>query len=169
MIFLFLVYIFVRVYSFLVCECDMIRMMLFLFVFAGCIPADVNGEEMPGQNIPAVVTKVVDGDTIKVSAHIWPSVKVDTMVRIRGIDTPELRGNCPLEKELAKKAKKFVEDNLAVGSVVYLTDVEHDKYGGRAVAKVTDENKVDVGDALIKNGLARPYSGKVAKSDWCTI
>lgn len=137
-----------------------------LFIF---LSFDAYGKDVMEQDITATVLKVVDGDTIKVSAHIWLGVDVETMIRIKGIDTPELRGKCPFEKELAKKAKNFVKEKLAPDSIVYLKSVEYDKYGGRVVAKVADENKKDIGKELIKNGLARPYSGKKAKSNWCLV
>ena len=129
----------------------------------------VTGKETVKQSVPATVLKVVDGDTIKVSAHIWLGITVDTMVRIKGIDTPELRGKCPYEKQLAKEAKAFVKEKLPLGSTVYLSNVEYDKYGGRVVAKVADSNKKDIGKDLIKNGFARSYSGKTAKSNWCLV
>ena len=142
---------------------------LFAAVLGLSVPATVSAKEVMKQSVPATVLKVVDGDTIKVSARVWLGVNVETMVRINGIDTPEIRGKCPMEKELARKAKDFVKEKLPVGSLVYLSSVQSDKYGGRVVAKVADENKKDIGKQLIQNGLARPYSGKIAKSNWCII
>lgn len=138
--------------------------MLFIFVFS---TADVFSKEIISHYVPATVLRVVDGDTIVVSAHIWLGVNVETYVRIKGIDTPEIKGKCTLEKDLAVKAKMFVEESLPVGSTVYLHSTEHDKYGGRVVATVANDIYDDIGEELIKRGLAYPYTGKVKKVSWC--
>ena len=49
-----------------------------------------SGETLPGP-IPAEVLKVVDGDTLEVEARIWLGQGVQVSVRLRGVDTPELR------------------------------------------------------------------------------
>lgn len=43
--------------------------------------------------IEADVTRVIDGDTIEVSAKIWPDQRVSTKVRLNGVDTPD-KANC---------------------------------------------------------------------------
>ncbi|WP_173980368.1 thermonuclease family protein [Magnetospirillum sp. UT-4] len=63
-----------------------------------------SGDILPGP-IPATVQKVVDGDTVHVRARIRLGQDVETMVRLAGIDTPEIRGRggCPEERDLAAK------------------------------------------------------------------
>ncbi len=54
------------------------------------------------------VTSIYDGDTFRVNINSWPEVIGRRVpVRIAGIDTPEMRGKCQVEKELARKAKQF--------------------------------------------------------------
>lgn len=48
--------------------------------------------------IPAMVVKVVDGDTLNVRARIWINQELDTAVRLLGIDAPELNGACEAER-----------------------------------------------------------------------
>ena len=55
---------------------------------------------------------------------------------------------------------KFIE-----GNQVRLKSVRYGKYGGRVDATVEDDGG-DVGDAMIRAGLARPYHGKRRKP-WC--
>ncbi len=58
------------------------------------------------------------------------------------------------------------------GNKATLTQVQHDKYGGRLNATVTltiAGNKVDLGKSLIEAGYARPYFGEGPKPDWCAI
>ena len=47
------------------------------------------------------VIRVIDGDTIRVAIGIWPDEEV-TAIRVRGVDTPELKSKCPEERARAK-------------------------------------------------------------------
>ena len=42
--------------------------------------------------VNATVLRIIDGDTIHVRATIWPRQTWNGNIRLRGIDTPELRG-----------------------------------------------------------------------------
>ncbi|MCF4164336.1 thermonuclease family protein [Zavarzinia compransoris] len=121
-------------------------------------------KEMPGPFFAEVI-EVVDGDTMDVRVHIWLGQEVVTRVRLAGIDTPELRGECPAEKALAARARDMLSNLVAAGEVT-LRDVAFDKYGGRVLARVTDGEGRALGERLIAAGLARPYDGK-ARAGWC--
>lgn len=87
-------------------------------------------------------------------------------MRIRGIDTPEIKGKCELEKELAKKAKEIVEERIPIGSTIILYNVSRDKYFRiDATIILADGSYLD--KVLIDNKLAYPYMGETKKS-WCT-
>ena len=60
-------------------------------------------------SVPATVTSVYDGDTIKVEAEVWPGITWTGSVRVLGVDTPELTGKCPEEKAAAVAAREFVK------------------------------------------------------------
>lgn len=122
-------------------------------------------EEIPGP-VDAVVLKVVDGDTVRVSARIWLNQTVETLVRLKGIDTPELKAACPQEKELAAKAKALVIQSLPEGETIQLLEVEPDKYGGRVVARIQTPDGRDLSAVLITAGLAYAYEGG-RKTPWC--
>lgn len=112
----------------------------------------------------ALVLAVTDGDTFRARVEVWPSVDVVTAVRIRGIDTPELRGKCASERERAIAARERTRALLGSGDV-HLFHVEHDKYAGRVDADVK-AGGVDVAAKLISEGLARPYTGGT-RAGWC--
>ena len=121
---------------------------------------------LPGP-YPASVVSVVDGDTVKVIVKIWLGLSQEVAVRLEGIDTPETRSaKCPHERELGLKAKSFVEKLLPAGSTISLGRVSDDKYHGRVVATLRTNNGEDVGQRLLKDGLARPYHNGEKKS-WC--
>jgi len=114
----------------------------------------------------AFVTSILDGDTFKVKAEIWPDITVETSIRINGIDTPEKgwRGKCKEEKKLGARATKWAKENLP--EKVLICNIKNGKYAGRVVADVfINEDKY--ADLIIAEGLAKPYDGGT-KSDWCS-
>jgi micrococcal nuclease len=127
-------------------------------------PALLEARETLLGPIQAQVISVYDGDTITVRARIWLGQEVETRVRLDGIDTPELRGKCKGEKELAKKARDFLA-KLA-GNTVTLRNIRYGKYAGRVIARVLTEGGEDLVAALIHSGHGRPYSGS-KRQGWC--
>lgn len=126
-----------------------LRPLLALALFS--IPAAAGPIEGP---VAAEVERVIDGDTVRVTARIWVGHRVSVSVRIAGVDAPEIyRPRCAAEKERAREAKAFVEQMLGAGEVT-LFDVVNDKYGGRVVARVETPEGEDVGAALLDRGLA---------------
>jgi micrococcal nuclease len=114
---------------------------------------------------PAEVERVVDGDTLAVRVAIWLHQDLDVLVRIRGIDAPELRGRCQDEKDRAQAATVALEA-LVSGGEVALTAIEGDKYFGRVIADVATSAGENVGAALISGGYVRTYDGRKRES-WC--
>ena len=53
---------------------------------------------------PAEVERIVDGDTLAVRVAIWLEQDLNVLVRIRGIDAPELRGRCDDETDRGREA-----------------------------------------------------------------
>ena len=115
------------------------------------------------QRVPATVLSVYDGDTITVEARIWPGLTWKGGVRVRGVDTPEIRGKCAAEKAAAIAARDFVRD--AVGDTVTLAGVAHGKYARRVVADVILSDGRDLATVLIEAGYA-PYEGG-RRQEWC--
>ena len=137
--------------------------LLILFLL---LPARANAQfsNILKHPIEAKVIRVIDGDTIVVNAQIWLKQTVETSVRLRDIDAPELRGGCKEEKELAIKAKEFVEE--ATGELVTLKNVGFGKFAGRVLADVILSNGKDLAELLLENNLARLYQGDKRQS-WC--
>jgi endonuclease YncB( thermonuclease family) len=120
-------------------------------------------ETLPGP-YGAQLLEVVDGDTIRVRIRIWVDIDTETLVRIDGIDTPELRGKCDEESALARRARGLVE-SLTADAELALYDIRYGKFAGRVVARV-EAGARDVGRTLLAEGLARPYSGG-RRTGWC--
>jgi endonuclease YncB( thermonuclease family) len=111
----------------------------------------------------ALVLLVNDGDTFKARIEVWPGVEVQTAVRVRGIDTPEIKGKCQSEKDAALRARERLR-SLLTGDVS-VSNIELDKYAGRVDADVR-AGGVNVADVLVAEGLARRYNGGV-RQPWC--
>lgn len=121
-------------------------------------------EALPGP-VPARVLRVVDGDTLVVRARVWPGHQVETLVRLKGIDAPELKAGCERERALAHQARSFLEQHAAEGPV-WLSDIRFGKYAGRVLARVTVDSGADLSMQLLAVGLARAYAGG-ARLSWC--
>ncbi len=108
---------------------------------------------------------VYDGDTFFVDLEGVPDVLGKRIgVRLAGIDTPEIRGKCPLEKELAIEAREFLRE-LINGKQVELRNITRGKYF-RLVADVYVNNE-NVSNSLLASDLAVRYTGKGKRFDWC--
>ncbi|MGQ0740780.1 MAG: thermonuclease family protein [Alphaproteobacteria bacterium] len=114
--------------------------------------------------VSARVERVLDGDTIEVTATIWLEQSVNVRVRIDGVDAPELKSECAEERERALAARAFLARRIE-GAQVTLSRVAYDKYGGRVRASVSDRDG-DIAGAMIAQGLVRPYRGG-RRSSWC--
>jgi endonuclease YncB( thermonuclease family) len=88
------------------------------------LPLPALADPIPGP-ITAHVVSVYDGDTITVAAVPWPGVTIRVGVRVEGIDTPEIRGACEAEKDLAFRARDRVRE--LVGATVELRNIRHGK------------------------------------------
>ena len=128
------------------------------------VVAPAIGETIPGPVI-AEVLDVIDGDTLLVRARIWLGHKVETRVRLAGVDAPELGGACARERLLARRARDFIKTRVA-GDAVLLHDIRFGKYAGRVVARVTPSENEDLSAALLAAGLGRPYDGG-SRLSWC--
>ena len=136
-----------------------------LALLAGAVGADAK-ERLAGPFV-GTVQRVIDGDTLVVEVPVWLGLAVTTSVRLKGIDTPELRGACQREKDLALQAKRQLAGEAT--PQVRLTNIEGDKYFGRVEADVaTVPDGLSLSDAMLASGLARPYDGG-KRGDWCGL
>jgi micrococcal nuclease len=121
-------------------------------------------DALPGPVIARVI-EVIDGDSLRAVASIWPGQTVTVSVRIRGIDAPEMRSRCEDERRRAVAARERARQ--AVGAApVRLANISGGKYFGRVLADVVTASGDDLAALMLAEELARPYSGK-RRSSWC--
>jgi endonuclease YncB( thermonuclease family) len=113
----------------------------------------------------AEVLRIADGDTFEARVQVWPGIAITTKVRLRDIDTPELKARCSQERAKAEAARTRLSAILAEGSVE-LSRVGLDKFGGRIDAAASTRSTPDVSAALLQAGLGRRYAGGRRES-WC--
>jgi endonuclease YncB( thermonuclease family) len=121
--------------------------------------------------VRAELIYVIDGDTFR--AHVegvrspdWLSAsdRLGHRIRVAEIDTPELKGKCEREKQLAILAKDAAAALLKAGRTIELTDLRPDKYG-RIVASVWIDGQ-NLGAELLRQGLARAFY-VWPRREWC--
>lgn len=114
----------------------------------------------------AVYHTCYDGDTCMMSLPgIHPLFGDHLPVRLAGIDTPEMKGQCEREKQLARQARDVVRSALSQADTIHLRNASRDKYF-RIDARVI-ANGQDLSAVLIEQGLAVPYDGGTKTKDWC--
>ena len=113
------------------------------------------------------VVKVYDGDTIHIASNeircSIPGKIFRFQIRIKNIDTPEIRTKNEQEKNLGRMAKYEME-KLVLNKFVTLEEVEHETKWGRILAVVKVDG-VNVADTMLELGHAKPYNGK-HKDPW---
>jgi endonuclease YncB( thermonuclease family) len=125
-------------------------------------------KQKPGVVYDAVITRVIDGDTVAFQADFLPApLKKELSIRVFGVDTPEKghRAQCPSEAQRGEAASAFTKAQINASSNRQIVLMDWDKYGGRVLGDVVLDGK-SLRQLLIANGLAREYYGE-AKTSWC--
>jgi micrococcal nuclease len=145
----------------------MLRPILIALALLAAFPASANVANDGRYDWP--VLDIVDGDTLEVHLPGLPMELQPVKVRLRGVDTPELRGKCAAEKKMAQEARAFTQRlvgaALAAKRPIYFSRIDWDKYGGRIDADVAVDGR-SLGDMLVGAGLARRYDGG-KRMGWC--
>lgn len=117
-----------------------------------------------------VVASVYDGDTF--------TLRNGDKVRVTQLDTAEIRGACPREKDLAVEARDLVRLLVQPGIVLRLDHTignrSVDRYG-RLLRKVQLSDGRDLATVVKSTSstryrdvkLGRDYDGKTRRQSWC--
>lgn len=123
----------------------------------------------PSYLYSAVVTNVVDGDTIDCTVDLGFNTFSKERFRLYGIDTPEKTDKVAEVRALAFKATEFVK-NVTDGKTVVVESFGKDKYG-RWLAKIhVSPDQPTINEQLVSLGMARVYFGdNKAALGWDTL
>ena len=155
----------------MVARCDqgnekMKKLILLLLVLP--MLATAQPKQKSGVTYDAVITRVIDGDTVAFQADFLPApLKKELSIRVYGVDTPEkgFRAACASEAQRGEAASAFTKQAVAASTKRQVVLMDWDKYGGRVLGDVI-LNGQSLRVMLIQNGFAREYYGE-AKTSWC--
>lgn len=110
----------------------------------------------PAETIDPAAVWLIDGDTFDHDG---------VRVRIADIDTPEVRGGCAEESELAARATERMRALLDEGPFELrpIAGRDEDPYGRKL--RIVSRGGRSLGFALVAEGLAHPWVGR--KLPWC--
>ena len=143
------------------------KLLLILLILVPCL-AIAQPKQRPGVTYDAVITRVIDGDTVAFQADFLPApLKKELSIRVFGVDTPEkgFRAQCASEDQRGQAATAFTKQAIANAQKRQIVLMDWDKYGGRVLGDVL-LNGQSLRQMLIANGFAREYYGE-AKTSWC--
>ena len=143
------------------------KKLLVLLLIVPCLVLS-QPKQKPGVTYDAVITRVIDGDTVAFHAPFLPDpLKKELSIRVFGVDTPEKghRAQCESEAQRGEAASAFTKQVIAQATQRQIILMDWDKYGGRVLGDVI-LNGQSLRQMLIVNGYAREYYGE-AKTSWC--
>ena len=141
---------------------------LILLLLIVPVLATAQPKQRPGVTYDAVITRVIDGDTVAFQADFLPApLKKELSIRVYGVDTPEKghRAQCEKERLAGEAASAYTKSLLKKSRTTQIILISWDKYGGRVLGDVVIDGQ-SLRALLIQNGYACEYYGDKKKS-WC--
>lgn len=118
-----------------------------------------------GEIVVDKVTDIYDGDSFKVNINEWPAIiGKEVIIRVKGIDAPEIHGSCEKEILMAKLARQHTVNLINKAFRVELKNMQRDQYF-RILADVYVD-RTNLGNSLVTNKYAVRYTGG-KKHNWC--
>lgn len=118
----------------------------------------------------AQVLRIIDGDTLVVNIDLGFDVWIhNEVIRLNGIDAPEVRTTDPVEKffgVLAKnRVKEYLDNDGAGGTVTLMSKTFKKEKYGRVTADLKVQGQIrSLCATLISEGYAVPYHGQPKES-----
>ena len=113
-----------------------------------------------GYKTYAKCVHVYDGDTVHVVFKMPNSNECyKWIIRISGIDTPEIKSKNVNEKKTACEARDFLKSQI-LDKIIIIECLDFDKYG-RLLGElyIDNRNDVSISKQMIEKGYAKAYDG----------
>ena len=124
-----------------------------------------NKFSLNGYKTIAKCVHAYDGDTIHVVFKMPHSNEYNKwVIRMMGIDTPEIKAKNTNEKQLAVKARDFLRE-LILDKIIIIECLDFDKYGRLLGNLFIEGNDVSISNMMIEKGYAKAYDGGT-KTKW---
>lgn len=117
---------------------------------------------LEGLETEAKIYSVYDGDTVKAIFPLHDKL-YKWNCRLTGVDTPELRTRCKIEKQYGYKVRDYLREKI-LNKVVKIKCGDFDKYGRLLVEIYCNEDECNVNKWLVDNNYAFSYDGGTKKS-----
>lgn len=106
-------------------------------------------------NYKAIITEVVDGDTVTARVDLGFGIERTDRFRLYGINAPEMK----LDTKIAGEASKARLAELVLNKQVVISTYKdkREKYGRYLATIFIQEDSVSVNDIMVKEGHAKPY------------
>ena len=115
----------------------------------------------PDLHHPVDVIRTIDGDTFLARVHLSPGLEPITRVRLRGIDAPELKAQCPEELQMAEAATDALRALLGEGEVT-ISNIGPDKYSERVDADVATRKTQTYRTRCSRAAMRAPTTAAIA-------
>ena len=118
----------------------------------------------------AQVLRIIDGDTLAVNIDLGFDVWIhNEVIRLNGIDAPEVRTTDPVEKffgTLAKnRIKEYLDNDGTTGAVTLVSKTFKKEKYGRVTADLKVQGQIrSLCAVLVGEGYAVPYHGQSKES-----
>jgi len=105
------------------------------------------------------IVKIYDGDTLYIDLdYEAPDILIKSIgIRIKGIDTPEIKTKNLEEKKQGIRSREALKKYINDANKIIFKDIERDKYF-RLLAKL-EINGRDIAEIMINEGFGKEYYG----------
>ena len=123
------------------------------------LTSKTNKFSLNGYKTFAKCVHAYDGDTVHVVFKMPHSNDCyKWVIRIMGIDTPEIKAKNTYEKQLAVKARDFLRE-LILDKIIIIECLDFDKYGRLLGNLFIEGNEKSISNMMIEKGFAKAYDG----------
>lgn len=103
----------------------------------------------------ARIIDVYDGDTVTASVDLGFHISIQIKIRLKGINTPEIRGE---ERNVGLLSKVRLEELILNKEVTVKTQKDKQEKYGRWLGEIYLPNsEISVNQILVNEGFAKPY------------
>lgn len=128
----------------------------------------INKFSLKGHKTYAKCVYVYDGDTVHVVFKIPNGNECyKWVVRLNGIDTPEMKSKNINEKKAALLSRDFLKNQI-LDKIIIIDCLDFDKYGRLLGELFIEGNDVSLSKQMIENGHAKAYDGGT-KEGWAEL
>lgn len=106
------------------------------------------------------IERVIDGDTVDVNIDLGFGITISHRIRLKDIDTPEIRTRDFEEKRKGLEAKSWVEKEFSRDGEWIIETTKEDKYGRMLGTFYLVGDPTTLNEKMLNEGIAVSYTEK---------